>query len=136
MTKLISLLTLASLLGFACACSSLGIFQEDCGCSAYYQIPKDGGEIQVQFRIVHAEVVGGHRDCGFKDVPTRVAKATINNHEMREIKIKDNEYLYAAPASFDPSRDEVMIESAGSFYKSVPDSVKRHPDSVFFDLRR
>lgn len=106
----------------------------DCGCSAYYEIPKHGGEIQVQFRIVTAETVGGYTNCGYKDIPTKVAKATLRGVPMREITKGPNEYLYAAPADFNPAVDEVVIEIRGNEYVSKKDSVKRIDDSMWFTL--
>jgi hypothetical protein len=105
-----------------------------CGCSAYYKIPKEGGEIQIQFRVVTAETVGGHTDCGFKDIPTRVRSAKVGDVAMKEVAGPDSSYLYVAPAGFDPAKDVVTIDVNGTTYVSTPDSVKRHPESVFFDL--
>ena len=127
--RLVPVLFLMFLVALGSSCSS------GCGCSAYYEEPKDGGEIQVQFRVVMAETVGGHTDCGYKDVPTRVTEAKARGEAMREIVKGNNDYRYAAPKDFDPSRDPVSIVVNGTQFDSRPDSVKRMGDSVFFDLR-
>ena len=110
-------------------------FGKGCGYSAYYVEHKDGSEIQIQLRIVEAETVGGHTDCGYKHVPTKVASATLRGVEMREIKVADNAYLYAAPPDFDPTKDVIAVKTmTGSHYTSEPDSVTRNGDSVYFNL--
>ena len=130
--RIIFLLLLA---GTVAGCSYLP-FDEDCGYSAYYKSPKDGSEIRIQFRVVEAEVVGGHRNCGFKDVPTKVISAAVGGVEMREIKVADNEYLYSAPSDFDPRKDVIDIKVyRGGNYVSDPASVKQIGESVYFNLR-
>lgn len=110
-----------------------------CGCSAWYVVPKDGGEIKVQFREVTAETVGGYTDCGFKDIPIKVSSARVRGSEMGEIKDdRDSyggKYLYVAPADFDAAKDIVTIEWKGTTYTSRLDSAKRNGDSVFFNLK-
>lgn len=117
---------------FASSCSL--VLKEGCGCSAYYKVA-DGGEIQIQFREVMSETVGGHTDCGYKDVPIRVKSATIRGEKLREIELDKNTFVYAASRDFDPAKDPVTIEAKGTTFYSHPSSVKRFPESVFFDLK-
>ena len=108
---------------------------KSCGYSAYYVKPKDNSEIQIQLRIVEAETVGGHTDCGYKHVPTKVASATLRGVDMREVKVADNAYLYAAPPDFDPAKDVIAIKTVSGYeYASDLGSVKRTDDSVYFNL--
>src|SRR5688572_4935568 len=93
-----------------CGVATVGgcsLFEKGCGCSAYYQIPKDNSEIKIQFRVVTAETVNGQTDCGFKDIPIRVGSAKVGDVAMKEVAGPNDSYLYVAPAGFDPAKDVV-----------------------------
>ena len=123
------------LLVMAFAATGCWPFGKGCGYSAYYVKPKDNSEIRIQLRIVEAETVGGHTNCGYKHAPTKVARATLRGVELREIKVADNAYLYAAPPDFDPTQEVIAIETmSGSRYASDLGSVKRMDDSFYFNL--
>ena len=134
MTLFVRSLAAALVAVAAAACTTVPFLGEDCGCSAFYEIP-ESGEIHIQFREVLAETVGGHTNCGFKDVPIKVRSARIGGLELREIKKEDGGYLYAAPPDFDPKKDVVTIEAKGTTFVSRTDSVRQSDKRIWFDLK-
>ena len=115
--------------------TDLAFSEEDCGYSAYYVLPRNGGEPEIRFSIVTAEVLNGQRNCRFGYVRTRVKGAKARGVEMKEIERGKDEYVYATFPDFDPGTDTVSIDVNGKAYISVTDSVKRIDDNVYFDLR-
>ena len=133
--KLTLLLLIASLHITGCSVF-FPLVDEDCGYSASYSVPKDGGEIEVTFSEVQAEVLDGRRECGFRYVPSRVTKAKLHGDEMREVNRGGTEFVYLAPSGFDPAIDPISIEVSERGYVSKLDSVRRIDERVFFSLRR
>ena len=136
---LTAIIVLAGLLSLACFDIPF-MSDEDCGYSAYYAVPKDGGGPEIKFTTVEAEVLNGERNCGFRYLPTRVGKAQLRGKEMRERKGEKNhygsdDYFYAAPADFDPKVDIVSIEMKGQMYYSQPKAVNIVGHTVYFKLK-
>ena len=111
------------------------VAEEDCGYSAYYTLPKDGGEPEIIFSRVLAEIVEDGRHCGFAYVPMKVTNAQVNGKDMREITRGDST-RYSAPPGFDPERDDVQIKILETSYSRKLDSIRRQDDRVYFSLKR
>lgn len=111
------------------ACSNLPFFGQDCGYSAFYKTKDMGDKAEFVFSQITAETVGGHRDCGFQFIRTKVDRAEIDGIELPERSEPDkyvgNYYFYAVPAGFDPRKTAIMIQKDGKRYRSDFASVKQ-----------
>jgi hypothetical protein len=106
----------------------------DCGYSAFYEIKSDGESPEIVISQITAETVGGHRNCGFQYIKTKVDRAEIHGTQLPESSEPDqyagNNYFDAVPEGFDPRKSAITIHMDGSKYRSDPTSVNQTDKNV------
>ena len=111
----------------------------DCGYSAFYEVKGNGENSELVFSQVTAETVGGHRNCGFQYIRSKVDRAEIEGAALPERaetdKFERNTYYYAAPAGFDAGKTPITIHVGGNRYRSDLASVDRIDKNVYVKLR-
>jgi len=125
---LLTAVVLGSILSISCS-TWVNSDWGDCGYSAYYKTEENGGKPEIVFSQITAETLGGHRNCGFQYIKTKVDRAEIDGIELPERaepdKYAGNYYFYAANPGFDPRKTAITIHQNGKRYRSDLASVKQ-----------
>ena len=128
------LILVFGMLNASCSTSILNAEPADCGFSAYYDTKENNGKIEIIFSRVTAEVVGGHRNCGFGYIRSKVDRAEIDGIALPE-RLENDVYFYAAPNGFDPRKNTITIQTGKDRYISDLASVKEVKTSFYISLK-
>lgn len=110
----------------------------DCGYEARLRKPDGTNSIEIRIHRVTAETVGSTTSCGYSYIQTRAKVETggaalperTSPNRLSETYVNRNDqggvdYFYEAPATFDPRKDVLRIESQnGQKYTSRPEAIK------------
>jgi len=124
LTVYISLILAFGVLTVSCSTSLVNADSGDCGYSAFYDTKEHNGKIEIVFSMIMAEVLNGHKNCGFGFLRTKVDRAEIDGVALPERQEKDV-HFYAAPTGFDPRKHVISIHVGKDRYVSDPTSVKQ-----------
>ncbi|MGB7068268.1 MAG: hypothetical protein WBD22_02125 [Pyrinomonadaceae bacterium] len=145
--SLIATLTVA----FFASGSSVSCGPGDCGYQARFKKPDGVSTVEIRIQRITAETVGSVTSCGYQFIWTKASKMEIGRVALPErvgnkripetyVNFSDQggvDYYYEAPASFDPRKDIIRIETKdGSRYTSRPETIKEHSaDSITVVLK-